>query len=148
MNMNDAVVAAVRNVSRRGDTDIFPLPFENLIFADREADVTEILFTLHREFKKWLSSYPPETIQSLTQIGYTGFRWATLIDPFWNAYYLALVVSLADQIEAARIPEADEAVFSYRFNWQKDEARLFKDSTWTDFRSRCLKLADSCAIVV
>ncbi|PYI88331.1 MAG: RNA-directed DNA polymerase, partial [Verrucomicrobia bacterium] len=116
MNIERAIDAALRNVARHGDTDIFPFPFENLVFSDRLADAPAVLETIHKDFQRWLSSYPPETIPTLTQVGYTGFRWATLIDPFWNAYYLALVVSIAEQIEAQRIPQSDGVVFSYRFN--------------------------------
>jgi len=148
MNIQSAFEASLRNVAHHGDTDIFPFPFENLIFADCPTEAKVILESIHNDFLNWLSSYPPQTIPSLAQVGYTGFRWATLIDPFWNAYYLSLVVSIADQIEAQRIPEAQEAVFSYRFMWQDQDAKLFKDSTWIDFRRRCLDLSNISPIVV
>jgi hypothetical protein len=148
MTIQNAIKAALRNVAHHGDTDIFPFPFENLVFRDRLAESQTVLETIHREYSDWLVAYPPQTISSLTMVGYTGFRWATLIDPFWNAYYLALVTSIADQIEAQRIPEADQTVFSYRFDWKEDEAKLFKDSTWTSFRKRCLELSNSSPIVV
>jgi len=108
----------------------------------------KVLEAIHEDFKNYLNSYPPQTIPTLAQVGYTGFRRATLIDPFWNAYYLAIVISIADQIEAIRIPESNGTVFSYRFAWQDSEAKLFKDSTWIDFRKRCLDLSSSSPIVV
>jgi hypothetical protein len=148
MNITTAIDAALRNVACFGDTDIFPLPFENLSFSDRIAGSRSVLENMHNEFERWLPSYPPQTIPTLTQVGYTGFRWATMIDPFWNAYYLALVLSIADQIEVQRIPESDGAVFSYRFAWQDAEAKLFKDSTWLHFRKRCLELSNMCPVVV
>lgn len=148
MKIETAIEAALRNVAQHGDTDIFPFPFENLVFSDRLADTRAGLETIHKDFPGWLSSYPPETIPTLTQVGYTGFRWATFIDPFWNAYYLALVVSVADQIELQRISEPSGTVFSYRFDWQEAEAKLFKDSTWIDFRKRCLDLSKSAPVVV
>jgi len=89
MKVDAAIDAALRNVAEYGDTDIFPFPFENLVFKDRHAEASGVLRTIHGDFWNWLSSYPPQTIPTLTQVGYTGFRWATLIDPFWNAYYLA-----------------------------------------------------------
>src|SRR5580765_6213845 len=141
MKVEAAIDAALRNVAQYGDTDIFPFPFENLVFKDRLAEARAALETIHKDFPHWLSFYPPQTIPTLTQVGYTGFRWATLIDPFWNAYYLGLVVSLADQIEALRIPESQRVVFSYRFDWQETAAKLFRDSTWIDFRKRCLDLS-------
>ncbi len=148
MNIQTAIKAALHNIAQHGDTDIFPFPFENLIFNDCLAESQVVLEKLHREYPVWMATYAPQTISSLTMVGYTGFRWATLIDPFWNAYYLALVISIADQIEAQRIPEAKKTVFSYRFDWQENDAKLFKDSTWTDFRKRCLELSKSSPIVV
>lgn len=148
MNIETAIDAALRNIASHGDTDVFPFPFENLVFCDRPAEAREVLKAIHDDFQHWLSSYPPQTIPTLTQVGYTGFRWATLIDPFWNAYYLALVVSVADQIEMQRIPLLSEAVFSYRFDWQAAEAKLFRDSTWIDFRKQCLALSNSSPVVV
>lgn len=148
MTIQTAIKSALRNIALHGDTDIFPFPFENLIFNDRLTEAQGVVETLHKEHSNWLSTYSPQTIPSLTQVGYTGFRWATLIDPFWNAYYLALVASIADQIEAQRIPEADKTVFSYRYEWREDEAKLFKDSTWTDFRKQCLELSNSFPVVI
>lgn len=78
---------------------------------------------------------------SLTQVGYTGFRWATQIEPFWNAYYLACVIALADKIEAERVQENVEAVFSYRYSWDDEKAKLFKDSTWTNYRAKGIELS-------
>jgi hypothetical protein len=148
MTITTAITAALRNIAHHGDTDIFPFPFENLVFHDRLAESQSVLEAIHKDFPKWLSTYPPQAIPTLTQVGYTGFRWATLIDPFWNAYYLALVTSIADQIEAQRIPESDKTVFSYRYDWQDTDAKLFKDSTWTNFRKQCLHLSNTFPVVV
>ena len=148
MQIDDAISAALRNVAKHGDTDIFPFPFENLLFRDQLSDAAKLLKAIHAKPDDWLSVYPPETMRSLTQVGYAGFRWATLIDPFWNAYYLSLVLSIADKIESVRVPEADQTVFSYRFNWQDAEARIFRDSTWIDFRNHCLTLSNACPVVV
>lgn len=148
MKIESAIEAALRNIANHGDTDIFPFPFESLVFHDKTKDAQLVLKSIHDDFYSRLATYPPETMPTLTQVGYTGFRWATLIDPFWNAYYLALVLSLAKKIEDQRIPEADLTVFSYRFNWQNDDAKIFKDSSWIDFRKRCLDLSKDFPIVV
>lgn len=148
MKIETAIDASLRNVARHGDTDIFPFPFENLVFQDKPKEAQAVLKSIHDDFYGRLAMYPPETVPALTQVGYTGFRWATLIDPFWNAYYLALVLSLAKKIENQRIPESDLNVFSYRFNWQDDDAKIFKDSTWNDFRQQCLQLSKDFPIVV
>lgn len=148
MDVDSAITAALRNVAEHGDTDIFSFPFENLLFRDRLPDAAKLIREIHAKPDQWLSLYPPQTMRSLTQVGYAGFRWATLIDPFWNAYYLSLVLSIADRIESVRIPEAAGAVFSYRFQWQDADAKIFKDSTWLDYRRRCLTLSESYPVVV
>nr|HRJ72702.1 hypothetical protein [Terrimicrobiaceae bacterium] len=148
MNFNDAITRAIRNISKHGDTDIFPFPFETHLFFDREADCKNILEAIHADFDSALSTRPPAAMPSLTQVGYTGFRWANQIEPFWNAYYLACVIALADEIESERIPQADGAVYSYRYEWDETEAKLFKDSTWTDYRRRGLELSNDANFVV
>ena len=65
----------------------------------------------------------------------------TLIEPFWNAYYLALVLSLADAIEAVRLPVSELAVFSYRHESDPEQSSLFQRITWNDYRKRCVELA-------
>jgi len=148
MNFSDAITRAIRNISKHGDTDIFPFPFETHLFFDREADCKAILEAIHADFDSALSTRPPAAMPSLTQVGYTGFRWANQIEPFWNAYYLACVIALADEIESERIPEADGAVYSYRYVWDDAHAKLFKDSTWTDYRRRGLELSNDAKFVV
>jgi len=73
MNIERAIDAALRNVARHGDTDIFPFPFENLVFSDRLADAPAVLETIYKDFERWLSSYPPDTHPRLTQLRQTSF---------------------------------------------------------------------------
>lgn len=138
LSMQVAIPRAIRNIAAHGDTDIFPFPFERLLMSERQQDCIQILEKLHADFEGALKRFPPTTIESLSQIGYTSFRRATLIEPFWNAYYLASVISLAKQIEQARIPVADKTVFSYRFHWDKKSDILFRESTWNDYRKESL----------
>lgn len=148
MDVDTSIAAALRNVSKHGDTDIFLFPFENLVFQDKAADARNLVKEMHSDVSQWFSVYPPQTMPALTQVGYAGFRWATLIEPFWNAYYLSLVLSVAGKIESVRVPEADGSVFSYRFDWQDADAKIFKDSSWANFRKQCLELSNSYPIVV
>ncbi|MBI5549976.1 MAG: RNA-directed DNA polymerase [Desulfobacterales bacterium] len=148
MNMEQAFEMALKNIAKHGDTDIFPFPFETHVFHDALNKCKQFLVELHNNFDDFLSSYPPTTIVTLTQIGYTGFRWATQIDPFWNAYYLSLIISLAEQIESRRVPECEMSVFSYRYGWDEANAKLFKDITWKDFRTHSIKLSQSSEFVI
>ncbi len=139
---------SLKNIAKHGDTDIFPFPFERNLFFDRPNECLKLLLNLHGHFDEYLATYPPATIESLTQVGYTGFRWATQIEPFWNAYYLALVIAIADQIESIRIPKEEGVVFSYRFGWNEDESKLFEDVTWRDYRRRALELSRTSEFVI
>lgn len=94
---------AIKNISTHGDTDIFPYPIENALFFDMPDKVKNLLDDIDKNFDKWLSKYPIDTIKTCIPVGYTGFRWATLIDPLWNAYLLSEVLKISDKIEASRI---------------------------------------------
>ena len=148
MEIQKAIRSAINNIAKHGDTDIFPFPFENHIFFDRPDECCDLLLKMHNDFENYLATYPPFTIESLTPVGYTGFRWATQIEPFWNAYYLALVIAITDEIESTRIPEAEQVVFSYRYSWNEEDAKLFGDSTWRDYRIRAMDLSQDAKYVV
>lgn len=148
MNMNEAIGAAIKNIASHGDTDIFPFPFECHLFHDEPDRCSEILRQIHANFDEVMSTNAPDMIETLSQVGYTGFRWAAQIEPFWNAYYLACVIKVADEIEAIRLPEDAQTVYSYRFLWQRDTGKLFKDSTWRDYKNRCMALSVTHPFVV
>jgi len=148
MGFGEAIELALKNISQHGDTDIFPFPFENHVFFDQAVECKKLLEDMHAKFEYYRSSYPPTIIQTLTQVTNTGFRWATLIEPFWNAYYLALVISLADQIENCRIPVSENAIFSYRYKRDDNSSKLFKDITWKDYRFHSLELSKNSEFVI
>ena len=134
---------ALRNISRFGDTDVLPYPIENHIFFDRSDDAIVLLDAIHRDFYGYLDRYPPFHESSLTTTGYFGFRWATQIDPLWNAYLLALVIVIGSDIERERLPAADGSVFSYRFKPDPKEGSLFdREFSWEKYQLASLELAD------
>jgi len=148
MKAEDAFSPALQNIAAHGDTDVFPLPFETHLFFDEETKSRAILKEIHDNLDTWLATYPPHVIPTLAQVGYTGFRWATFIEPFWNAYYLALTISLAGEIEKQRVADDKNMVFSYRFGPQPGATKLFKDSSWLKFRTHCLQLSLTEPVVV
>jgi hypothetical protein len=109
--MDEFFRRAIQNVIRHGDTDIFPFPIENHIFFDKPSECLTLLKDIHRDFDGSLSRYPPAHDAALAP----GFRWATQMDPLWNLYFLALVLSIAEKVELARLPIAAKRVFSYRY---------------------------------
>ena len=132
-----------------GDTDIFPYPIENALFYDMPDKVKNLLEDIDSNFDKWLSSYPVDTIKTCIPVGYTGFRWATLIDPVWNAYLLSEVLKISDKIEAARIPIEKKTIFSYRVNFDDSTGKIFDSSiNWRLFYDTAIDNANNFAYVV
>jgi len=141
MNIKAAFEAAVSNIARYGDTDVFPSPFENHVLFDKPAEIVGLLEQIHSDIDRALAQYPPLNIDTLSPVGYTGFRWVTEIEPMWNAYFLALAIPIAEAAEKARLPESEKSVFSYRFEFDPNTSKLFKNSTWLDYKRRALELS-------
>lgn len=140
--MDKYFIAALENITKYGDTDVFPFPIENHIFFDKQADVVTLLDVIEKDFDNYVLQYPPIHEQSLSAVGYNGFRWATQIDPIWNAYFLALVISIGEDIERARVSTDKQVVFSYRFQPDSNKKTLFsRDLGWVSFQRRSGELA-------
>ncbi|OAI41798.1 hypothetical protein AYO38_12060 [bacterium SCGC AG-212-C10] len=141
--MKDELRAAIANIGKTGDTDVFPHPFETHLFYDDPERVLTLLDTIHMTFDDYFDARPPYFEQSLLPIGYGGFRWATTIDPLWNSYLLALTLSLFPKIELARMPMSDGYVYSYRISEEPHSDRIFREDGWALFRDRTKDLADT-----
>jgi len=138
-----SIKAAIKNIDTFWDTDIFPFSFEQHIFHDRPDLLQKALETLHADFDAELAKNPPDNINTLAPVGYTGFRWATQIDPLWNAYYLTLVIEMGPSIEQARIPVAEKTVFSYRFIKPGPDGRIFDENVnWRAFMETSYGIAE------
>lgn len=146
--MKDNFKKALQNIIRHGDTDVFPFPFERHLFDERLEDSVIILENIHKDLEKAISESPPLTLVKLSQVGYYGFRQATMIEPFWNAYFLSLVIALAENIENTRIKEEDKKVFSYRFEWNEIKSSLFKESNWIDYKKQCVEFSKDYEVVL
>jgi len=141
--MDQWLKAAVGNIARYGDTDVFPHPLEKHLFHDKSMAVREVLLQLHGDFDTYMRTHPPEYETALAVAGYHGFRAVTQIDPLWNAYLLALVLWIAEDIEGARVPREGNIVFSYRFDYDSQNAKLWDDESfgWRRFQEVSLELA-------
>ena len=142
-------IRALENISQYGDTDIFPFPVENHVFHDQMDAVADLLFEIDINFHDRIAQYPPANHSALVPVGYTGFRWATQIDPLWNAHFLGVVLSIADAIEASRISASRKIVFSYRYLWNDTTKELFNPTyNWRSFMERSMMLAKEHKFVV
>ena len=138
-----AAELAVQNVIKHGDTDIFPFPFENHAFFDKESETIELVVEYDEKFDEYLNQFPPKNVSSLTPVTYSGFRWATQIDPIWNAHFLAAVIAIGKSIEQARISVDDGVVFSYRFEPNAETGDVFsREVGWLQFMRKSLELAE------
>lgn len=133
---------SVDNIVKFGDTDIFPFPIENHIFHDLKNETVDLLMEIFGDFDNLVVKYSPLNESMLAPAGYTGFRWATQIDPIWNAYLLGLVLALADNIERARIPKDRNKVFSYRIQLDESEKTIFDGNFgWIQFQETSIEMA-------
>lgn len=132
-----SIKAAVKNIATYGDTDIFPFSFEQHLFHDQPALIQGALEVVHADFEAILAQNAPDNINTLAPVGYTGYRWASQLDPLWNAYYLSLVIEMGPAIEAARIPVSEATIFSYRFVKPTEEGGIFDaDVNWRAFMEK------------
>jgi Reverse transcriptase (RNA-dependent DNA polymerase) len=122
---------------------------ETHVFHDYKDEIVDLLLDIDNNFSDRMAQFPPANHSALVPVGYTGFRWATQIDPLWNAYFLGVVLSVADVIEASRIPKGRQTVFSYRFSWNETTKELFDpEYNWRSFIDRSISLANDRKFVV
>ena len=142
-----AMKIAAKNIASFGDTDIFPFPTENHIFFDKSKEVCAVLRGVDKEFEASLLKMPVLTAKELATVGYSGFRQGTQIDPVWNAYLLALVATIGEDIEARRV--SSNVVFSYRYKPDHDTGALFdKTIGWQQFQLAAKQKAEAHAYVL
>jgi len=135
--LEDCFDLALQNIIKHGDTDIFPYPFESRLFEDAKENIIKALLETYDNFDKKRTELPPNLINSFSSIGYYGYRWATQIDPFWNAFFLGMVIKLSQDIEDARSPNTN--VYSYRFEPNLDDGSLFnKNISWRKYQEDSL----------
>jgi Fe2+ or Zn2+ uptake regulation protein len=140
--------AAVENIYRHGDTDVFPFPIENRIIYDKKDAFIDYIDVLYKDIETAFVQNPSDDIRSLIAVHHTGFRWATQLDPVWNAIFLGCVLSIAEQIENHRL--GTEFVFSYRLDRGSFlYGDLFRrDVSWQSFIDRSVRLSSSYEYIV
>lgn len=115
-----------------GDTDVFPPPFEyEALRHDWESVRSDLA---GRNVLEWVTR-PSRTL--LSPKAKYGFRVVTQLDPIDFLIYSSLVYEIAEDLEARRIPVANEIVFSYRVA-TNPEGQLFNpDIGYRAFLDKC-----------
>ena len=54
IQFKNAAVKAVANIIHHGDTDIFPFPFENYAFFDKETELVDLIIEYNDHFVEYL----------------------------------------------------------------------------------------------
>lgn len=141
---------ALKNISSYGDTDIFPYPIENALFYDMSNEAITIVDKMISQMDEIRSGlYPINRVSISVPVGYTGYRWTTFIDPWWNAALLSIVLSISEQIECYRKPALDNCIFSYRIKLNEDTGECFdKDFNWRKFYETSMQKAKQYKCVV
>jgi len=140
----DFLKTAIKNISNWGDTDIFPYPMENALFFDVPDQIESLILDFESDIDTRISEYPVDYIKTCIPVGYTGYRWATLIDPIWNCFLLYQVLKISSEIEEARLSIDKKSVFSYRINIDESSGKLFDTSNnWRAYFCRAIELAET-----
>lgn len=140
---------ATQNIINFGDTDVFPYPFENALIRRNQDKFVELIQDVSSNFDSYFESTPPQFESSLVPVGYQGYRWATQICPFWNAYMLSAMLRHSAEIEAQRLPVGTNCVHSYRIETNEQAANIFsQEYNWRSFMTRSYELAQDCEYVV
>ncbi len=144
LNLKDAFYFAIDNIAKYSDTDVFPFPIENNILYDKRECAIKLMEEIHNNFDSYITTVPPVFENMLGSAGYTGFRWLTQIDPIWNAYFLGLVLSIAEEIEKSRLSKNSNSIFAYRIALDKTQKTIFDvNYGWRTFNETSLELAKS-----
>ena len=127
---------ALKHVTRFGDTDVFPLPFE---YAAIQEDWDTIrTYLASQDLDTWAVR---EMRRMLTPKQDLGFRVATQLDPLDTLLICALIYEIGAEFEAARIPISKQCIYGYRFH-PTDEGQLYDPTiNYAAFRKRSLELA-------
>ena len=146
LKLSDASIDwALKHVTTRGDTDIFPLPFEYSAISE---DWDSIRKLLKQDLDNWAVRAQRKTL--VPKHGF-GLRVATQLDPLDTLVFCALIYEIGGAFEAARVPTADSRVFSYRCVPDVDGQLYDPTLNYEAFRVRSLELAqqhDSSFVVM
>lgn len=134
----DALDWALTHLTKFGDTDIFPVPFEFACIKNAwawlkpELEKVDLTEYRTRSTRRFLVPKPGG-----------GFRVATQLDPIDAIIYAAISYEAAPQIEASRVPRARRIACSYRVELDP-QGRLFTaESGWPEYHGHSKDLAES-----
>lgn len=134
----DSLDWTITHISRFGDTDIFPVPFEY--------DAVRHAWTgiKHALAKTDLSAYQCRPFRRVCVPKPSGgYRVAVQLDPLDTLTYTAMVYEAAELIDKYRTPLEEKVACSYRVQTDA-KGQLFRPTNgWDDYQSKSQELADT-----
>uniref|UniRef100_UPI0011CDA8DA RNA-directed DNA polymerase n=1 Tax=Pseudomonas chlororaphis TaxID=587753 RepID=UPI0011CDA8DA len=145
---------AIDDIAAHGDNDTLPFDVDSRFIAASKESLIKIALKFSSSIEsggkdyalKKFNELPFFSERLLTPAGSAGFRTTTKIHPFWNIYFNALGVAIAERHE----PKRSSRAHSYRF--LSSGTSLFNtECTWRNFREQTLSdciSSPSTAVVV
>lgn len=134
---------SINHLFKESDNDLFPRPFELSIIKALETDVIELCTNIDITTYKWKSSR-----RFLVPKDNVSFRNATQLDLIDSLLIGAIVFEYGNLIEANRIPEDNNIVFSYRFKPLSDGTLYSNVNSWESFWDSCKQHASLFSHIV
>jgi len=123
---------ALAHVSRFGDTDVFPVPFEYHAVSHDWQNIGSALGGI--DVLQW-TTRPLRIL--LSPKGRYAFRVITQLDPLDFLIFSALIYEMATDLESRRVPILDGRVFSYRAVPLADGQLFSPDIGYRQFLDAC-----------
>jgi hypothetical protein len=145
---------AILDISANGDNDTLPFDIDSRFITENKDELASIAFSFSERLEKGSKESARDLIEELpifserllVPTGTAGFRITTKIHPFWNIYFNALGVSVAEALEPIRSPRAH----SYRFA-PSGKGLFNRDASWRAFREAsiadCESLSEKSVVV-
>lgn len=136
----DSLDWAITHISRVGDTDIFPVPFEYDAIRHGWTGIKDALVETD------LSGYQCRPFRRFPVPKPGGaYRVAVQLDPLDTLVYTGMVYEAAEFIEKYRISSDEKVACSYRVQTDA-KGQLFRSTNgWDDYQSKSQELAESGA---
>ena len=135
----------IDHISKYGDTDIFPIPFEFEAYKFLRNDIVDYLSKINIsefEFNSFIKFMVPKHGK--------GYRAAVQLDPLDCIIYDSLIYEICNNIENYRVKKELKIACSYRISPTPTGEIFQKDNGWEDFKlkSNELSLDSNCNFVL
>lgn len=142
MLREDHFLLAINDIVKNGDNDTLPIDADIAFLRESREKLIKMALkfsaSLEREDKRYalniFNQIPFFSERLLTPAGPTGFRVTTKIHPFWNFYFNALGIAIAERHEPLRSDRAH----SYRYIG-KGDLIFDPEWSWRKFREKTLE---------